>query len=168
MGPGKEVLLSPDVAFSLEAVRPERIELDPPIGERLAAASQPHLDRGRLAAASQPYQDRGRLAAASQPYLESSPSTGIIGLNVNGLMYNGGYTRDKMFGLKLDYLTFLPALVTALLREHAGELWLIPHTYGPPESVESDPEACRRVRDALPRELQERVRIVTGEYDAHE
>ena len=34
--------------------------------------------------------------------------------------------------------------------------------------MESDPEACRRVRGVLPRELQGRVRIVTGEYDSHE
>lgn len=142
VGPEQEVLLSPDVAFSLEVVRPERIELDPPIRERLTTVSQPDL--------------------------ESSPSEGIIGLNVNGLMFNGGYTRDNMFGLELDYRAFLPALVTALLREHTGELWLVPHTYAPPESVESDPEACRRVREVLPRELQGRVRIVVGEYDAHE
>ncbi|MGA4578918.1 polysaccharide pyruvyl transferase family protein [Limisphaera sp. VF-2] len=93
---------------------------------------------------------------------------GPIGLNVNGLMYNGGYTRKNMFELKLDYVALLPRLIEALFQEHSGELWLIPHTYAPPESVESDPEACRRVRAALPPALQARVRIVTGEYDCHE
>lgn len=91
-----------------------------------------------------------------------------IGVNVNGLMYNGGYTRANMFGLKLDYPTLLPRLVTALLQEHPGEVWLIPHTYAPAGSVESDPEACRRVRKAVSPELQPRVRIVTGEYDCRE
>ncbi len=91
-----------------------------------------------------------------------------IGLNVNGLMYNGGYTRNNMFGLKLDYAAMLPRLVEALLQQHAKELWLIPHTYGPPESVESDPEACRKVREVLPPSVRNRVRILTGEYDCHE
>lgn len=137
-GPAKAVWLSPDVAFALEAVIPEHLELDPP------------------------------LAQSSILNLRSSPSSQPIGLNVNGLMYNGGYTRKNMFGLKLDYAAWLPELIVALLREHPGELWLIPHTYGPPASVESDPEACRRVRAALPLALQARVRRVTGEYDCHE
>ncbi len=130
IGSRQLVWLSPDVAFSLEAIRPERIEVDPPL-------------------------------------VGSIPS-GVIGMNINGLMYNGGYTRDNMFGLKLDYRSMLPALITALLTDHLGELWLVPHTYGPPESVESDPEACRKVRAALPEAIRGRVSIVTMEYDCHE
>ena len=130
VGPAKEVWLSPDVAFSLEAISPEHIEVEPP--------------------------------------LNGSMPSGVIGMNVSGLMYSGGSTRDNMFGLKLDYRSMLPVLVTALLTDHPGELWLVPHTYGPPESVESDPEACRQVREALPEMIRGRVRIVTGEYDCHE
>jgi len=102
------------------------------------------------------------------PPLNGHFPAGVVGLNVNGLMYNGGYTRANMFGLKLDYRDMLPSLVKALLEDHHGELWLVPHTYGPPESVESDPEANRRVRAAIPESLQSRVRILTGEYDCHE
>lgn len=102
------------------------------------------------------------------PPLDGSIRSGVIGMNVSGLMYNGGYTRDNMFGLRLDYRSMLPALITVLLKNHPGELWLVPHTYGPPESVESDPEACRKVRAVLPEEIRGRVRIVTGEYDCHE
>jgi polysaccharide pyruvyl transferase WcaK-like protein len=130
VGESREVWLCPDVAFSLEAIEPEKPEVFPP--------------------------------------LEGCLPAGIIGLNVNGLMFNGGYTRKNMFGLKLDYISFLPALIQALLEEHSGELWLVPHTYGPPTSVESDPEASRQVREALPEDLKARVRIVTGDYDCHE
>ena len=130
VGASREVLLSPDVAFSLELVRPETIALDPPM---------------------------------------PAPSrAGVIGLNVNGLMYHGGYTRDNMFGLKLSYASFLPELVTALLREHPGELWLVPHTFAPAGDVESDVDASRMLREALPTELQTRVRIIAAEYDPHE
>jgi len=87
---------------------------------------------------------------------------------VNGLMYNGGYTRRNMFGLKLDYAGFLPDLVCALLAGHSGELWLIPHTLERAGHVESDNEACSKLRDRLPRGLVSRVRLVTGNYDAHE
>lgn len=130
LGMDRQVWLSPDVAFSMEAIRPGRIDLDPPISE-------------------------------------PAPG-GVIGLNVNGLMVNGGYTRKNMFGLKLDYPSFLAAMIKALLVEHQGELWLVPHTYAPPGDVESDPEACCKVRAALPEILQPRVRVVIGQYDQHE
>ncbi len=104
--------------------------------------------------------------------LEPAPSIpatgGVLGLNVNGLMYHGGYTRDNMFGLKLNYPTFLTELVISLLAEHEGELWLIPHTFAPPGDVESDQDASRRLRESLPAALQSRVRIVAAEYDQHE
>jgi polysaccharide pyruvyl transferase WcaK-like protein len=130
VGPTQEVLLSPDVAFCLEAVIPERIELAPPLSGPL-------------------------------------PS-GVIGLNVNGLMYNGGYTRKNMFHLKLDYADFLAELIAALLAEYPGELWLIPHTYAPRGHVESDNEASEKVRSDLPRRLQRRIRFINAEYDQHE
>jgi len=92
----------------------------------------------------------------------------LIGVNVNGLMYNGGYTRDNMFGLKMDYAAMLPKALEALLSEYEGEIWLVPHTYAPFGNVESDNEACVKVRDALPQEFRGRVRVVTGDYDCHE
>lgn len=136
MGPDREVWLSPDVAFSLEVVQSEWIELEPPL-------------EGGI---------RDQVSAAGRP----------IGLNVNGLMYRGGYTQNNQFGLKLDYPAFLRELISALLREHPGELWLVPHTFAAPRNVESDPQASRELRGSLPKELQARVRIVAREYDQHE
>lgn len=131
VGKRRQVLLCPDVAFSLEAVKLENVVTDPPLN----ASGVP--------------QD-------------------LIGLNVNGLMYNGGYSRNNMFGLKMDYRALLPRLVEALLAEHQGELWLVPHAYAPAGNVESDPEACEKVRSSLPSALKQRVRIVTGNYDCYE
>lgn len=130
LGTKREVLLSPDVAFSLEVVEPDEVELEPP------------------------------------PTNDASGK--ILGLNVNGLMYNGGYTRNNMFGLKMDYPAFLKELVPALLKEHHGELWLIPHTFAPQGNVESDPEACSRLLEELPEDVRKRVRVVAREYDQHE
>lgn len=92
----------------------------------------------------------------------------VIGVNVNGLMFHGGYTRSNMFGLKVDYPAFLVSVVSSLLAESESEVWLIPHTYAPAGDVESDPEASRIVRDALPETLRSRVRILDSEYDCHE
>lgn len=102
------------------------------------------------------------------PECEGQPPRGTIGLNINGLMYNGGYTDADMFGLSLDYRIFLLALIKVLLSVHDGELWLVPHTYGLPGSPESDPEACKEIRGMIAESARERVRTVTGEYDCNE
>lgn len=102
------------------------------------------------------------------PPTDEAPKGRVIGVNVNGLMYHGGYTRNNMFGLEMDYPVFLKSLLTALLEEQADEVWLVPHTYGAADDVESDPEACRKLRKSLPEAMQARVRIVVGEYDQHE
>jgi polysaccharide pyruvyl transferase WcaK-like protein len=101
----------------------------------------------------------------TQPPWVRRPGVEVIGLNVNGLMYNGGYTQKNMFGLKLDYPAFLVRLLEAFLASPNREILLIPHTFAPPGNVESDQEACARVRAALPSHLQARVFQVTEEFD---
>jgi polysaccharide pyruvyl transferase WcaK-like protein len=105
---------------------------------------------------------------AIAPPLPRSRDICTIGINVNGLMYNGGYTRRNMFGLKLDYRAFLAKLVTELLQLDSVRVVLVPHTFAPHGHVESDPDACLQVRQALPPKFQERAHIVTANYDQHE
>ena len=123
VGPGREILLSPDVAFALEVLRPP---------------------------------------------LPQEPTRPVIGINVNGLMYNGGYDRKNQFGLSLQYPDFLDGLVRELLATGTEDIWLVPHTYAPIGDVESDNDACQRVKDRLPPELHPRVQVIATEYDQHE
>lgn len=104
----------------------------------------------------------------ADPPWKDLPSERLIGINVNGLMYNGGYTRNDMFGLKLDYRAFLPRLVEALLAAHDGDIILVPHTYAREGDVESDNEACLKLRAALSPENARRLTVITGDYDQHE
>ena len=96
------------------------------------------------------------------------PAASTIGINVNGLMYYGGYTGKNEFGLELDYAAFLQQLILRLLEQTADDILLVPHTYAVVGDVESDNAAGASVRESLPESLRSRVRIVTGEYDAHE
>lgn len=93
---------------------------------------------------------------------------GVIGFNVNGLMYHGGYTRNNMFGLSLDYRLFLATSIACLLKHSESEIWLIPHTYAPAGDIESDLDSARQVRDSIPESLRGRVRVLVREYDCHE
>jgi polysaccharide pyruvyl transferase WcaK-like protein len=131
VGRSKLVLLSPDVAFSMEFTIPENLNVTPPV---------------------------------EGDFFEKP----VIGLNVNGLMYNGGYNRNNMFDLKLDYPSFLSKLIPALLEEQSGDLLLVPHTYAQPGNVESDNEACRLLRESLSEDTKRRVYELRGEYDPHE
>lgn len=104
------------------------------------------------------------------PPLPSSPDAPgvVVGINVNGLMFNGGYTRQNMFGLRLNYQEYLRRLLLALLAEPTTEILLVPHTFAPAGSVESDNEACQVLARAVPSEHANRVHVVSAEYDQHE
>lgn len=74
----------------------------------------------------------------------------VAGLNVSGLLYSGGYTRNNMFLLKADYQELAARIALALLGEDCALLF-VPHVF--PRSavyqVESDLEACRKTAQAV-------------------
>jgi len=142
VGDFPKIKLSPDVAFALEPKVPLNIV---------------------------PYPKPTSNGLQASPIVNAaSPDVSVAGINVNGLMYSGGYTRSNMFGLRLDYRNFLLRIIELLLIEHSGQIWLIPHTYAAEGSVESDPDACKAVFNQLPEAQRARVRIITGIYDQHE
>lgn len=99
------------------------------------------------------------------PPLPQQKSFSLIGFNVNGLLYNGGYTRDNMFGLKYDYKLFARNLILALATDPSNHILLIPHTFGPAGNINSDPDASRDIIDQLDASYKDRVHIVVGEHD---
>ena len=108
------------------------------------------------------------------PKLELYPPTDVltkepfIGINVNGLMFQGGYTGKNMFGLRYEYKTFILNLIEKLITENDCLIALIPHTYGERGNVNSDPEAASLIYDALKDKCKNRLYRVTGEYDQFE
>jgi polysaccharide pyruvyl transferase WcaK-like protein len=70
-----------------------------------------------------------------------------VGINVSGLLLNGGYSRDNMFGLKADYPTLMRE-VLGFFRDRSAcgadcEIHLVGHVVAPPDSIESDVAAAR-------------------------
>ena len=102
-----------------------------------------------------------------QPFTNVGNETPLIGFNINGLLYNGGYTRNNMFNLKMDYRLFVHKLAESLLNNTNANLLLIPHTFAPHGNVESDPDACMEVFMALSPAYKGRIQMITGEYDQH-
>ena len=85
----------------------------------------------------------------------------VIGLNVNGRLYNDGFAKTPSVNHKLDYTGFTPELARALLEgEPAAHLLLVPHTVAPAGHLENDREACEHVLAALPDALKPRVHLM--------
>ena len=92
----------------------------------------------------------------------------IVGLNVSGLLYNGGFTRKNMFGLAFDYRDFVHHLAGTMLSETEASLLLVPHTFAPEGNVESDPAACGELFRELESRYPGRIHMVAREYGASE
>jgi colanic acid/amylovoran biosynthesis protein len=107
--------------------------------------------------------------AAGMEEIRPLSSRPLLGINVSGLMYNGGYTRDNMFALKMDYPAFSKALLERILADTGYDVVLVPHTGSSPTwSVENDRFASEEVLAALPERLRSRALVVKGRYDQGE
>ncbi len=74
-----------------------------------------------------------------------------IGINVSGLLMNGGYTGDNQFGLKVDYRQYIEGLIERILEEEDCEIHLIPHVISAVyDSVENDFKACNILKEKYP------------------
>jgi colanic acid/amylovoran biosynthesis protein len=90
----------------------------------------------------------------------------VIGLNISGLLYMGGYSRNNMFGLKIDYKELIPNLTELMIRKHNATVMLVPHVFG--TDGESDSVVCREVYAYLKERYDENLLIASGEYNQSE
>ena len=101
---GRMASFCPDVAFTLQAMRPEHISFTPG-----------NFDLG------------GRHL--------------LVGVNVSGLLFMGGYTRRNMFALRSDYREMIGGLVDRLLASTTARVLLVPHAF----DSEREEEACSSI-----------------------
>jgi len=98
-----------------------------------------------------------------------SEDLSLIGLNINGLLYNGGYTRDNMFGLKSDYKAVVNEIIRQLFQQPNIAILLVPHVFlNDPLAVESDPVVCKKVYEQLRGDYPGRLYCLEGKYDQSE
>jgi colanic acid/amylovoran biosynthesis protein len=95
----------------------------------------------------------------------------LVGLNVSGLLYAGGYNRKNMFGLKTNYRELIDVLVESLLERKGATVLLVPHVWrgaGPGEHLESDDNVCRQIYEKLQAKYSGRIATVEGTYNSNE
>lgn len=91
----------------------------------------------------------------------------LVGLNVSGLLYMGGYTRDNMFGLKVDYHDLIEKILDLLINKYQASVVLIPHVFGI-ENKESDAKACLKVFDQYKDQYEGKIDVVRESYNQNE
>lgn len=74
------------------------------------------------------------------PYsrMEFSQEFVHVGLNISGLLWNGGYTRNNQFGLKADYQNVIRQIINYFLSLDNVKLHLISHVSSGIRNIESD------------------------------
>ncbi len=92
----------------------------------------------------------------------------LIGLNVSGLLYMGGYRRNNMFGLKSDYAALVRETLELFITKLSHDVLLVPHVLGAEEASESDVPACRRIWAELNDKYRGRLHYFEGTFDQHE
>ena len=74
-----------------------------------------------------------------------------IGVNVYGLLYNGGYTGNNQFKLTVDYKAYATALVRSLSENPAYKVYLIPHVITDEyDDCENDLRSCEELKASFP------------------
>jgi polysaccharide pyruvyl transferase WcaK-like protein len=96
---------------------------------------------------------------------EASP---IIGLNISGLLFIGGYTRDNMFKLIINYRQFVFDLIDFLIQDKNAIVLLVPHVFGSNEDLESDSTVCEQVYNSLKEKYTDKIFLVQGLLDHSE
>jgi polysaccharide pyruvyl transferase WcaK-like protein len=90
----------------------------------------------------------------------------LVGLNVSGLLAIGGFTRNNMFGLKVDYDRLTHGLIDFLIEKKGARVLLVPHVFG--EGGESDPAHCARLYEELKSKHPNRLGVVQRVYNQSE
>jgi colanic acid/amylovoran biosynthesis protein len=89
----------------------------------------------------------------------------VVGLNISGLLFNGGYTRENMFGLKTNYQELIYSIVDFLMADERILVLLVPHVLTPSRIVEDDPNACRQLYKKFSGKYPGRIFLTQGSYN---
>lgn len=100
----------------------------------------------------------GRLIEASDvalrlPYMTANEDVDQpfqVGINVSGLLFNGGYNGANMFGLMVDYAKVIRRIVDHFSKIENCEVHLVSHVQSKLQEVEDDRRAALRLAKDFP------------------
>jgi polysaccharide pyruvyl transferase WcaK-like protein len=87
--------------------------------------------------------------------VKADASVTEVGLNVSGLLFNGGYSGGNEFGMQVDYAAYTRALISAFAERRSVRIHLISHVNAPALPQDDD----GRVADLLAAEFPQTIRV---------
>lgn len=92
----------------------------------------------------------------------------LIGLNISGLLYNGGYTGRNEFGLQCAYKLLVRNILQHFTKDRGCFLLLVPHVIPKDFAVENDLAVCQELWGSLPTAEQKKTIVLDGGYDQNQ
>ena len=92
----------------------------------------------------------------------------VVGVNISGLLFMGGYDQNNMFGLKSDYRQLAYDVIEHLIHKRGATVLLVPHVFGTKEHAESDAAVCELIYAELKQKYQHTLYLARGTYDQGE
>jgi colanic acid/amylovoran biosynthesis protein len=92
----------------------------------------------------------------------------IVGFNISGLLFMGGYTQNNMFGLKINYRQLVYSVIDHVIHQKGAAVLLVPHVFGTRDNAESDSSVCELIYTELKQKYQKKLYIARGCYDQGE
>jgi colanic acid/amylovoran biosynthesis protein len=96
----------------------------------------------------------------------SGPELPVVGLNISGLLFMGGYSGDNAFGLNVDYKTLIFNLIEFLIVNKRASVMLIPHVLG--FEGEGDSLACEAVYCDLEERFPGKIGWIRADRDQYD
>lgn len=150
---GKKLILSP------QTIGPFKTALGQRLGNLAMRMATRIYARDGLSMAvmkETPFADRTQEVidvAFALPFERPTKSEGQsfkLGINVSGLLYNGGYSGANEFGLTVDYPALINRLCEHFLKMEGVEVYLVPHVISDAIEVEDDLRASEKLVQRYP------------------
>lgn len=75
----------------------------------------------------------------------------LFGINVSGLLYSGGYTKNNQFLMKVDYVDYCKRVIEYLHKQEIYDIYLVPHVIGHRvNNVDNDIEVSNMLIELYP------------------
>ncbi len=74
-----------------------------------------------------------------------------IGINISGLLWNGGYTKNNQFSLKTNFRDLMTRTIDYFLSDIRNEVYLVAHVISPDyKRLENDLKVCHELNKIYP------------------
>lgn len=77
-----------------------------------------------------------------------------LGINVSGLLWRGGFTKNNQFNLNVDYQSFIVTVIRQILTNTDYEVHLIPHVINLTKNAHDDDyKVCEELKQLFPQTI---------------